>query len=83
VCAPLLSGGGEFKTKTMTLEDKIRNALIEFVKEVKSKKVEQQPRELHIMYTYKGEFHQAFKCWTFAHAEEVLTRLGATYWEIG
>ena len=62
----------------MTLEDKIRNALVKFIKEVKSK-----PRELHIMYTYKGEFHQAYKHWTFAHAEAVLTRLGATYWEIG
>ena len=67
----------------MNLEDKIRNALIEFIKDVKSKKTEQQPRELHIMYTYKGEFHQAFKRWTFAQAEAVLTRIGATYWEIG
>lgn len=67
----------------MTLEDKIRNALIELVKEVKRKQVEVKPRELHIMYTYKGKFYQAYKHWTFAHAEAVLTRLGATYWEIG
>ncbi len=67
----------------MKLEDKIRTALVEFIFEIKSKQVESKPRELHIMYTYKGKFYQAFKCWTFAHAEEVLTRLGATYWEIG
>jgi hypothetical protein len=67
----------------MSLEDKIRNALIEFISELKSRNAESKPRELHIMYTYKGEFHQTFKYWTFAHAEEVLTRLGATYWEIG
>lgn len=35
------------------------------------------------MYTHKGKFHQAFKKWSFAHAEAVLERLGATYWEIG
>jgi hypothetical protein len=57
--------------------------MIEFTIGLKSRKAESKPRELHIMYTYKGGFHQAFKCWTFAHAEEVLTRLGATYWEIG
>jgi hypothetical protein len=38
---------------------------------------------IHIMYTHKGKFHQAFKKWSFAHAEVVLERLGATYWEIG
>ena len=39
--------------------------------------------EMHIMYTYKGQFYQAYKRWSFAQAERVLTRLGATYWEIG
>ena len=38
---------------------------------------------LHIIYTYKGKVYQSFKYWTFEHAEKVLTRLGATYWEIG
>jgi len=38
---------------------------------------------LHIIYTHKGEIHQCNKYWTFRHAEEVLIRLGATYWEIG
>ena len=74
---------GFLKRNEMELEDKIRNALIEFIKDVKSREAESKPRELHIMYTYKGKFYQAFKHWTFAHAEEVLTRIGATYWEIG
>lgn len=39
--------------------------------------------ERHLIYTYKGKVYQAFKKWTFAHCEEVLTRLGANYWEIG
>lgn len=39
--------------------------------------------ERHIIYVYKGKVRQASKKWTFAHCEEVLTRLGATYWEIG
>ena len=39
-------------------------------------------KELHIIYTYKGRVYQAYKRWTRAHCEEVLRRLGATYWEI-
>ena len=38
---------------------------------------------IHIIYTYKGRVYDAFKKWTFNHAEDVLKRLGATYWEIG
>jgi hypothetical protein len=37
----------------------------------------------HIIYTYKGKVYQSYKAWSFYHIEEVLTRLGATYWEIG
>ena len=39
--------------------------------------------EIHIIYTYKGKVYATFKNWTFEHAEDVLTRLGASYWEIG
>ena len=39
--------------------------------------------ERHLIYTYKGKVYQSFKKWTFAQCEKVLTRLGATYWEIG
>lgn len=39
--------------------------------------------ERHMIYTYKGNVYQAYKFWTFKHCAEVLTRLGATYWEIG
>ena len=35
-----------------------------------------------IMFTYKGNFHQSYKDWDFERIERVLTRLGATYWEI-
>jgi hypothetical protein len=38
---------------------------------------------LHIIYTYKGKVNSVEKNWTFNHAEEVLKRLGAEYWEIG
>lgn len=38
---------------------------------------------IHIIYTYKGKVYDAMKDWTFIHAEAVLKRLGATYWEIG
>lgn len=40
-------------------------------------------KKLHIMYTYKGKFYQAHKNWSFERIELVLSRLGATYWEIG
>lgn len=40
-------------------------------------------KELHIIYTYKGKVYEAFKKWTFKRCEEVLTRLGSDYWEIG
>jgi len=36
----------------------------------------------HIIYTYKNKVYQAHKNWSFEHCEEILTRLGATYWEI-
>jgi predicted amidophosphoribosyltransferase len=49
--------------------------------EIKLNKVNMN--ELHIIYTYNGKVHKAFKRWTFKHCEDVLTRLGATYWEIG
>lgn len=39
--------------------------------------------EKHIIYTYKNEVHEAYKKWSFERIEKVLTRLGATYWEIG
>jgi hypothetical protein len=38
---------------------------------------------IHIIYTYKDKVYQSHKKWTFLHAEEVLTRLGASYLEIG
>ena len=37
----------------------------------------------HIIYTYKDKVYSAEKKWSFARAEKVLNRLGATYWEIG
>lgn len=37
----------------------------------------------HIIYTYKDNVFQAHKDWSFKHCEEVLERMGATYWEIG
>jgi hypothetical protein len=37
----------------------------------------------HIIYTYKENVYQAYKEWSFKYCEEVLERLGATYWEIG
>lgn len=37
----------------------------------------------HVMFTYKGEFHQSWKDWSFDRIERVLERLGASYWEIG
>jgi len=37
----------------------------------------------HIIYTHKGRVYTANKNWSFEHCEEVLTRLSATYWEIG
>ena len=37
----------------------------------------------HIMYTYKGKVHHAWKDWSFNKVERVLTRMGASYWEIG
>ena len=40
-------------------------------------------KELHIIYTYKDKVYTAWKKWTFSHCEEVLERLGATWWEIG
>jgi len=39
--------------------------------------------KVHIMVTYKGKFYQYFKNWTFERIEKVLTRMGASYWEIG
>jgi hypothetical protein len=38
---------------------------------------------IHIIYTYKEKVYSCFKMWTWKHAEDVLKRLGATYWEIG
>jgi hypothetical protein len=38
---------------------------------------------IHIMYTYKGNFYQCYKSWSFEKAEMILERLGASYWEIG
>jgi len=37
----------------------------------------------HIIFTYKDKIYQSYKDWSFEHIEKVLTRLGATYWEIG
>jgi len=39
--------------------------------------------ERHIIFTYKGKVYQSFKTWDFERIERVLTRLGASYWEIG
>ncbi len=36
----------------------------------------------HIIYTYKNKVYSVEKNWTFAQAEAVLKRLGASYWEI-
>lgn len=38
---------------------------------------------IHIIYTYEGNVYQSFKSWDVQRIERVLTRLGATYWEIG
>ena len=38
---------------------------------------------IHIIYTYKGKVYEIHKKWSINHAENVLRRLGATYWEIG
>lgn len=38
---------------------------------------------IHIIYTYKEKVYSVEKNWDFSHAEAVLKRLGATYWEIG
>jgi hypothetical protein len=38
---------------------------------------------LHLMFTYKGKFYSRHKYWTFETAEAVLTRIGASYWELG
>jgi len=38
---------------------------------------------IHIIYTYNGKVYDALKKWTLKHAEKVLKRLGASYWEIG
>ena len=46
-------------------------------------KVRFKPEMIHIIYTYEGIVYQAYKFWDFDHAERVLERLGATYWEIG
>ena len=42
-----------------------------------------KPDVRHLIYTYKDKVYQSHKRWTFSHCEEVLTRLGASYWEIG
>lgn len=39
--------------------------------------------QMHIIFTYKGKVYQAFKKWSFVHCEDVLKRLGASYWEVG
>jgi hypothetical protein len=38
---------------------------------------------IHIIYTFRGNVYQAEKNWSFKHAEDVLTRMGCEYWEIG
>lgn len=43
-------------------------------------KLEQQT---HLIFTYKGKVYSQFKNWSFERCEQVLTRLGASYWEIG
>lgn len=37
----------------------------------------------HIIFTFRGKVYQSYKNWGFDRIEKVLTRLGATYWEIG
>ena len=48
----------------------------------KPRKLSQVFAKRHIIYTYKGEVYEAEKYWSIEHAEKVLSRLGATYWEI-
>lgn len=38
---------------------------------------------MHIIFTYKGKLCQCYKNWDIDRIESVLSRLGATYWEIG
>ena len=38
---------------------------------------------IHIIYIYKGKAYESYKEWSFEHAEEVMMRLNASYWEIG
>lgn len=49
---------------------------------IKPEKLSQVFAKRHIIYTYKGEVYEAEKYWSIEHAEKVLNRLGATYWEI-
>lgn len=37
----------------------------------------------HIIFSYKGKVYQSYKDWDFKRIEDVLTRLGSDYWEIG
>jgi hypothetical protein len=37
----------------------------------------------HIIYSYKGKVYESHKNWDFKHIEDILTRMGCTYWEIG
>jgi hypothetical protein len=39
--------------------------------------------EKHIIYTIKGKVKEAHKVWGFEKCEEILTRLGSEFWEIG
>jgi hypothetical protein len=41
------------------------------------------PQAAHIIFTFNGKVYSRFKNWGLARCEAVLTRLGATYWEIG
>ena len=50
---------------------------------VKTRIMKTEIQERHLIYTYKDKVYQAYKKWTFKHCEDVLKRLGATYWEIG
>lgn len=36
----------------------------------------------HFIYSYNGEIYSRSKKWSFQRIEQVLTRLGADYWEI-
>ncbi len=36
----------------------------------------------HLIFTYKGKTYSRFKDWSFDKCEQVLERIGATYWEI-